>query len=157
MVFSSWWFYLSQIHIPPSVSVMDEASPSADIEMLLQRVQEPIQQQAGGSQEPADNRAPPESSKGLAELPSPPTKVRRVLGTNKLSPTAQKPDFQDVAIGFLTQLKENRQRNENPHMNYALTIAERLQQIQSLKRVTILKHKLDGLIYEALLEEMPDN
>ena len=90
---------------------MDEASPSADIEMLLQRVREPVQQQAGGSQEPADNRAPSESSKGLAELPSPPTKVRRVLGTNKLSPTAQKLDFQDVAIGFLTQLKENRQRN----------------------------------------------
>ena len=83
--------------------------------------------------------------------------MRRVLGTNKLSPTAQKPDFEDVVIGFLTQLKENWQRNENPHMNYALTITERLQQIQSLKRVTILKHKLDGLIHEALLEEMPDN
>ena len=136
---------------------MDEASPSADIEMLLQRVREPVQQQTGGSQEPADNRAPSESSKGLAELPSPPTKVRRVLGTNKLSPTAQKLDFQDVAIGFLTQLKENRQRNENPHMSYALTIAERLRQIQSLKRVTLLKHKLDGLIHEALLEVMPDN
>ena len=42
-------------------------------------------------------------------------------------------------------------------MSYALTIAERLQQIQSLKRVTLLKHKLDWLIHEALLEEMPDN
>ena len=125
--------------------------------MLLQRAREPVQQQASGCQEPVDNCAPPESSRGLAELPSPPTKVRRVLGTNKLSPTAQKLDFQDVAIGFLTQLKENQQRNENPLMNYALTIAERLQQIQSLKRVTLLKHKLDELIHEALLEEMPDN
>ena len=137
---------------------MDEASPSADIEMLLQHVWEPVQQQASGSQEPADNRAPPESSSGLAELPSPPTKVRHVFGTNKLSPAAQTPDFQDVETGFLTQLKENRQkRKENPHMNYALTLTESLQQIKSLRRVTVLKHRLDGLIHEAVLEEMLDN
>ena len=84
--------------------------------------------------------------------------MRHVFGTNKLSPAAQKPDFQDVEIGFLTQLKENLQkRKENPHMNYAFTIAEGLQQIKSLRRVTVLKHKLDGLIHEAVLEEMLDN
>ena len=42
-------------------------------------------------------------------------------------------------------------------MNYALTVAERLHQIKSLKRVTLLKYRIDGIVHEAVMEEMPDD
>lgn len=42
-------------------------------------------------------------------------------------------------------------------MNYAATVAERLSQITSAKQVAVLKHKIDNLLHEAIMEEMADN
>ena len=87
----------------------------------------------------------------------PPNPKRRILGA---APTSKpdKPDFEDVAVGFIQQLKESRsQKSHNPHMNYAATVADRLSQITSAKQVAVLKHKIDNLLHEAIMEEMADN
>ena len=144
-----------QFDTPSSPEVESPSSPQAaygggDIDLLACQIQK---RRASASM--VDSETTPVLPGTIGnELLSPPTK-RKVLGTVKKQ--SGKPDLQDVAIGFIQQLQETRKKPENPHLNYALTIAERLQQINSSKRVTILKHKMDNLIYEAIVEEMPDN
>ncbi|XP_025085203.1 uncharacterized protein LOC112558763 [Pomacea canaliculata] len=80
-----------------------------------------------------------------------PLKKKRALGPSH-SPTS---GLEEVAINFIESLKEARKSN-NEYLNYGLTVADRLAKIQSARRLSVLKHKIDTLIHEAMMEEMPD-
>ena len=152
--------------IPSSVAENEDftcssvSSGSLDIDVLLQRVQTPTRRPSGA---PTDSPCP--SPTGECTQPGPriseegtACKKRRVLGADRSKPApALKPDFKDVACSFITELQAAHKKPDSKHMNYVVTIAERLDQIQNCKRVAILKHQMDNLIHEALMEEMADD
>lgn len=86
-----------------------------------------------------------------------PHRKKRVLGS-KTTSKPPKADFEDAALGFLYHLTEERKNQTpgDPQHNYARTVADRLNQIKSVKRRTMVKHKIDSIIHDALMEEIPD-
>ena len=137
------------------------SSGSPDIDVLLQRVQTPIPR-------PSEAHTDSPCPSPTGECPQPGLMIREegtackkrrvslVADRSKPAP-APKPDFKNEACSFTTALQAANKTPESKHINYVVTIAERLDQIQSVKRVAILKHHIDNLIHEALMEEMVDD
>ena len=86
----------------------------------------------------------------LPQPARPPTKKRCLAqkhGEGKV------PVLEEVAIDFIKNI-QSRSHVQDPNVNYAQTVADRLGQIKDARRLAVLKMNIDKIIHEAVMEEM---
>ena len=148
----------------------DDEQSFGDIDMLQHQIRqrqsgdEARSRNASGSSAFQSNTRPgsqDEPQQGISrQLPveqstPTPAKIPRVLGKRTITPQESTSTFQAAAAGFLQQMSEKHNAKGNEHTNFAIALADDLNQIRSRTRVLILKNRITNLVHEALMAEIP--
>ncbi|KAL8602335.1 hypothetical protein ACOMHN_022848 [Nucella lapillus] len=122
--------------------------------------QEVVDMASAFSVEEEEGHASSSSEGSRSNIVTPPCK-RRVTEKNSVP----QPKFKDTpnlckmaSAALNPNTKENRTRNPNDtNMNFAVTVADRLDQIRNRRRLEVVKNKMDNLLHEALMEDLSDD
>ncbi|KAL8558314.1 hypothetical protein ACOMHN_059561 [Nucella lapillus] len=122
--------------------------------------QEVVDMARAFSVEEEEGHASSSSEGSRSNIVTPPCK-RRVTEKNSVP----QPKFKDTpnlckmaSAALNPNTKENRTRNPNDtNMNFAVTVADRLDQIRNRRRLEVVKNKMDNLLHEALMEDLSDD